>query len=138
MTTPQVARWSLATCSPVVRWQLPNESRLSCAAERKSSQTEFYHTACRTFSEFIEDERRQLQARVRRRAPSAFSAEVGIAASDDSTQDENADRKRADAEHNECRILCPPIVESISRQRPETHPQSSKTSDKQQRASNKP
>jgi len=45
--------------------QPPNESRLSCGADLKCSQTECYHTACRMFSEPAEDGRRQLQALVR-------------------------------------------------------------------------
>src|SRR6266550_4996389 len=46
---------------------LPNGSRLSCGAELECSQTEFYNTACKTFSRSVEDGRRQLQALVRRR-----------------------------------------------------------------------
>ena len=43
----------------------PNESRLSCGARLRCSQTEFYHTACSLFSGLFEDGRRQLQALVR-------------------------------------------------------------------------
>src|SRR5436190_9828385 len=46
---------------------LPNGMRLSCGAELDCSQTECYHTACRLFSQPVEDGRRQLQARVRQR-----------------------------------------------------------------------
>ena len=46
----------------------PNEWRLSCGAKLDCSQTEFYHTACRTFSGLAEHGRRQLQAHVRQRA----------------------------------------------------------------------
>jgi len=44
---------------------LPNGWRLSCGAKLKCSQTEFYYTACKPFSGFVGDGRRQLQARVR-------------------------------------------------------------------------
>src|SRR3989442_7338472 len=55
-----------------VRWHsvyldvLSNGMRLSCGAELKCSQTEFYHTAGLQSFGSIEDGRRQLQARVRR------------------------------------------------------------------------
>src|SRR2546425_5416901 len=49
----------------MLAWRRPNGLRLSCGAQLEGSQTEFYHTAWRTFSVFIEDGRRQLQARVR-------------------------------------------------------------------------
>src|SRR6266576_1267712 len=48
----------------------PNESRLSCGAELKHSQMEFYHTARRTFAGLIAEGRRQLQAHVRLRTTS--------------------------------------------------------------------
>jgi hypothetical protein len=48
----------------------PNESRLSCGAKLKCSQTECYHNTCRMFSEPIEDGRRQLQALVRQHGTS--------------------------------------------------------------------
>src|SRR5262245_31302873 len=50
----------------------PNGWRLSCGAELRWSQTECYHTACRMFSEPVDDGRRQLQARVRRRLISSM------------------------------------------------------------------
>ena len=49
---------------------LPNGSRLSCGANLKHSQMEFYHTARRTFAGLIEEGRRQLQAHVRLRTTS--------------------------------------------------------------------
>src|SRR5438093_4185505 len=48
----------------------PNESRLSCGAKVECSQIEFYNTAWKTFSGFVVDGRRQLQALVRLRATS--------------------------------------------------------------------
>src|SRR5258705_11383830 len=54
----------IAIVSPL----LPNGLRLSCGANLECSQTECYNTAGKTFSEFIGDGRRQLQARVRQHA----------------------------------------------------------------------
>src|SRR6266550_530824 len=57
---------SWALFMPVVFLQPPNGWRLSCGVELESSQTEFYSTARRTFSDTLDDGRRQLQVRVRR------------------------------------------------------------------------
>jgi len=51
----------------------PNGLRLSGSAKLEHSQREFHNTACRTSSEFVDDGRRQLQARVR---PQRITARV--------------------------------------------------------------
>src|SRR5204863_764374 len=54
----------------------PNESRLSCGAAWKCSQTEFYTTEWKHVTGALGDGRRQLQALVRRRRRGAPSAQV--------------------------------------------------------------
>jgi len=68
----------------------PNGMRLSCGAELECSQTEFYYTACKTFSGVSGDGRRQLQALVRRRAqPFARIILKGLSANNYCTLDQD-------------------------------------------------
>src|SRR6266568_1421525 len=69
-STSELSSWVFTKRLGFGRVAQPNESRLSCGAELECSQTEFYHTACKTFAEFIGDGRRQLQALVRLRTTS--------------------------------------------------------------------
>src|SRR6266705_3136454 len=75
-TAPSNSLIAIARSQPLDITRLPpNGSRLSCAAKLAYSQSEFYNTACKTFSGSIGDGRRQLQAlvRQRRRLPSPAS-----------------------------------------------------------------